>query len=94
MVRYSGNLREDRRVMTNEQVRNGFSEIYNSFWNRYKDRQPREDTPEWQRMYTISVVLKRKYPLFEEVINRMLTELIERARGRGNKPGDYHRPPR
>ncbi len=80
--------------MTNEQVRNGFSEIYNNFWNRYKDRQPREDTPEWQRMHTISVVLKRKYPLFEEVINRMLTELIERARGWGNKPDDYHRPPR
>lgn len=80
--------------MTDEQVRNGFNEIYNGFWKRYKDRQPGEDTPEWQRMHTFAVVLRRKYPLFEEVINRMLTELIERARGRGNKPDDYHRPPR
>ncbi len=79
--------------MTDEQVRNGFNEIYNGFWKRYKDRQPGEDTLEWQRMHTFAVVLRRKYPLFEEVINRMLAELIERARGRGNQPGDYHRPP-
>ena len=78
--------------MTNEQVRDGFCEVYNDFWNRYKDRQPRDDTPEWQRMLTIAEVLKRKYPLLEEVINRMLTELIERARGRGRKVDDYHRP--
>ena len=32
--------------MTNEQVRDGFCEVYNDFWNRYKDRQPRDDTPE------------------------------------------------
>lgn len=78
--------------MTNEQVRDGFCEVYNDFWNRYKDRQPRDDTPEWQRMFTIAEVFKRKYPLLEEVINRMLTELIERARGRGRKVDDYHRP--
>lgn len=78
--------------MTNEQVRDGFCEVYNDFWNRYKDRQPKDDTPEWQRMFTIAEVLKRKYPLLEEVINRMLTELIERARGRGRKVDDYHRP--
>ena len=52
--------------MTDEQVRNGFNEIYNGFWKRYKDRQPGEDTPEWQRMHTFAVVLRRKYPLFEE----------------------------
>lgn len=79
--------------MTNEQVANGFSEIYNTFWNRYKDRQPKEQTPEWERMHTVASVLRRKYPLLEETINRMLTELVERARGRGNKENDFHRPP-
>lgn len=79
--------------MTNEQVANGFSEVYNTFWNRYKDRQPKEQTSEWERMHTVAYVLRRKHPLLEETINRMLTELVERARGRGNKPGDYHRPP-
>ena len=79
--------------MTNEQVRDGFNEVYNNFWNRYKNRQPKENTPEWERMHTISSVLRKKYPLLEETVNRMLTELVERARGRGNKAGDYHRSP-
>ncbi len=79
--------------MTNEQVRDGFNEVYNTFWNRYKNHQPREGSPEWERMHTIASVLRKKFPLLEETVNRMLTELVERARGRGNKAGDYHRPP-
>lgn len=78
--------------MTNEQVSNGFAEVYNEFWCRYKNRQPKEDSPEWERMHTRAVVLKKKYPLMEEVIARMATEIIERAKGRGNVPGDVHRP--
>jgi len=79
--------------MTNEQVSNGFAEVYNEFWCRYKDRQPKEGSPEWERMHTWAVVLKKKYPLMEEAISRMTSEIIERARGRGRIPGDYHRPP-
>lgn len=79
--------------MTNEQVSNGFDEVYNKFWKRYYERQPKEDSPEWERMHTWAVVLKKKYPLMEEVIARMATEIIERAKGRGNVPGDVHRPP-
>lgn len=79
--------------MTDEQIRDGFSEVYNNFWNRYKNRQPSEDSPEWERMHTRASVLKKKYPFLEEVVNRMLTEFVERARGRGRKADDFHRPP-
>lgn len=79
--------------MTNEQVRDGFAEVYNDFWNRYKDRQPKEDSQEWERMHSWAVVLRKKYPFLESAINRMLTEIIERARSRGNNPGDFHYPP-
>lgn len=79
--------------MTDEQVRGGFSEVYNDFWNRYRSRQPNEDSPEWERMHSRAAVLRKKYPMMEEVINRMLTEIIERARGRGYKLDDFHRPP-
>lgn len=79
--------------MMDEQVRGGFSEVYNDFWNRYRKRQPNEGSPEWERMHTRASVLKKKYPFLEEVVNRMMTEIIERARGRGNKPDDFHRPP-
>ena len=54
----------------------------------------REKPLEWERIHTQAVVLKRKYPLLEEAINRMVTEIIERARGRGRKEKDFHRPPR
>lgn len=79
--------------MTDEQVQDGFSEVYNNFWNRYRSRQPKEDSQEWERMHTMAVVLKKKYPFLEEVVNRMMTEMIERARGRGRKADDFHRPP-
>lgn len=79
--------------MTNEEVTGAFGEVYNEFWLRYRDRQPTEESSEWDRVSTRAVILKRKYPLMEEVINRMVTEITERARGRGNISNDFHRPP-
>lgn len=80
--------------MIDEQVKNGFAEVYNNFWIRYKNRQPKEGSPEWERMHTIAAVYRKKHPVLEETINRMLTELVERARGRGRQPDDWHRPPK
>lgn len=79
--------------MTDGQVRDGFSETYNGFWNQYKIRQPNESSPEWERMNTRASVLKKKYPFLEEAVNRMMSEITERARKRGNKPDDFHMPP-
>jgi len=80
--------------MTNDEVANGFTEVYNDLWLKYRDRQPGETSPEWERMHTRAAILKRKHPLLEEVISRMMTEIVERARGRGRVPGDVYRPPR
>lgn len=80
--------------MTDEQVKNGFAEVYNNFWIRYKNRQPKEGSPEWERMHTTAAVYRKKHPVLEETINRMLTELVERARGRGRQQDDWHRPPK
>ncbi len=30
--------------MTNGQVKDGFSEVYNQFWNKYKKRQPDKES--------------------------------------------------
>lgn len=71
--------------MTNEQVRDGFNEVYNSFWNHYKNQQPKEAS-EWEHMHTAASALQKKYPFLEEAVNRMLAELLERgARGKGNE---------
>ena len=68
--------------MTDEQVREAFSEIYNNFWNRYKTRVPGRDSEEWERMRTWSVVLQRKYPFMKETIINLEIELDQRMRGR------------
>jgi hypothetical protein len=68
--------------MTDEQVREAFSEIYNNFWNRYKTRVPGRDSEEWERMRTWSVVLQRKYPFMKETIINLEIELDQRMRGK------------
>ena len=68
--------------MTDEQLREAFSEVYNNFWNRYKTRVPGRDSEEWERMRTWSVVLQRKYPFMKETIINLEIELDQRMRGR------------
>ena len=68
--------------MTNEQVREAFSEVYNNFWNRYKTRIPGRDSEEWERIRTWSVVLQRKYPFMKETIINLETEQDQSMRGR------------
>ncbi len=71
--------------MTNEQVRQGFAEVYNSFWCRYKDRQPGKDSAEWERIQTRGAVLRKKYPFLAETVTDMVVELDRRMRERRQK---------
>ena len=76
--------------MTNEQVRQGFSEVYNSFWNRYKDHVPGKDSGEWERIRTWSVVLQKKYPFLKETVIQMEIELDRRMRERDKAHVSVH----
>lgn len=67
--------------MTNEQVKQGFTEVYNGFWCQYKDRQPGKDSPEWERMLSKGAVLRKKYPFLAETVAGMIVELDQRMRG-------------
>lgn len=66
--------------MTNEEVRQGFTEVYNEFWNRYKSHIPAKDSEEWERVLTWSVVLRKKYPFMKETILELVEELDQRMR--------------
>lgn len=68
--------------MTNEQVKQGFIEVYNEFWNRYKNHVPDKDSEEWERMRTWSAVLQKKYPFLKETVIEMELELDQRMRER------------
>lgn len=66
--------------MTNEQVKQGFMEVYNDFWCRYKDRVPARHSPEWDRMYTRYAVLRKKYPFLKQALTDLAAELDRRMR--------------
>lgn len=66
--------------MTNEQVKQGFAEVYNGFWCRYKDRVPGKHSPEWKRMYSRYVALKEEYPFMGEALGSLAAELDRRMR--------------
>lgn len=72
--------------MTNEQVKQGFTEVYNEFWNRYKNHVPSKDSEEWERIRTWSVVLQKKYPFLKETVIQLELELDQRMR-KGNRHG-------
>ena len=66
--------------MTNEQVRDGFNEVYNEFWNRYKNHVSKKDSEEWDRLLTWASVLKRRYPFLKETVIALVEELDQRMR--------------
>lgn len=66
--------------MTNEQVRDGFNEVYNQFWNKYKKSIPDRDSEEWERIHTLAAVIRKKYPFLAETVNDLIIELDQRMR--------------
>lgn len=80
--------------MTDKEVQDSFNIPWTAFWKKYGNNPPKDEAEEWKAFCDESERLKKDYPLLEEVINRLTTEIIERARGRGRMPGDFHRPPR
>ena len=72
--------------MTDEQVKQGFTEVYNDFWNRYKQHVPQTDSSEWERIRTWSVILQKKYPFLKETIIQMELELDQRMRRKSDDP--------
>ena len=80
--------------MTDKEAQNSFNDVWLNFWNKYKDLSLKDDYAKiWEALHEESINMKKKYPLLEEAISRMTSEIIERVRGRGRISGDYHRPP-
>lgn len=72
--------------MTDEQVRNGFNEVHNVFWKKYKNHVPSKDSEEWDHITAWSSELQNKYPFLKETIIELTIELDQRMR-RGDKDG-------
>lgn len=72
--------------MTNEQVRDGFNEVYNQFWNKYKNNAPQKDSQEWDRIVDWSEKLRESYSFMKETILSLVEELDQRMRrGEGKR---------
>ena len=68
--------------MTDREVQEGFDEVYNRFWRKYRNNIPDKHSDEWERMHTYSVVLQKKYPFLSQTVHQMEIELDERMRRR------------
>lgn len=66
--------------MTDEQVKNGFNEVYNRFWLKNKNHIPERDSEEWDRIHAEVNALRGKYPFLADTVIRMEVELDERMR--------------
>ncbi len=66
--------------MTNEQVRDGFNEVYNRFWNRYKNDVPDKDSEEWDHIHAWVTAIRKKYPFLAETAINLEVELDRRMR--------------
>lgn len=64
--------------MTNEQVRDGFNEVYNQFWNKYKNNVPQKDSQEWDQVVDWSEKLRESYSFMKETILSLVEELNQR----------------
>ena len=64
--------------MTNEQVRDGFNEVYNQCWNKYKNNVPQKDSQEWDKIVDLSAKLRESYPFMKETILSLVEELNQR----------------
>jgi len=75
--------------MTDAEVKAGWNDVWLNFWNKFKDSPPQDESG-WAKFHDGSKQMKKDYPLLEGAVNRMVTEITERARGRGNRPGEFH----
>lgn len=66
--------------MTNEQVQNGFNEVYNNFWLKLRDRTIPKQSEEWERIQSRAAVLMKQYPFMKELIAELVIELDQRMR--------------
>lgn len=66
--------------MTNEQVQNGFNEVYNGFWLKLRDRTIPKQSEEWERIQSRAAVLMKQYPFMKELIAELVVELDQRMR--------------
>ena len=80
--------------MTDDQVKQGFDEVYNQFWRKYKQNIPERNSQEWERIHTYVVVLQKKYPFLRQTVLEMEIELDKRMREIGNALVTHQKPHR
>lgn len=70
-------------MMTDEQVKQGFDEVYNQFWRRHKEAIPQKYAEEeWEAIHSQMLLLQEKYPFLSQALVSMEIELDERMRRR------------
>ena len=68
-------------MMTDEQVKQGFDEVYNQFWRKHKTAIPKKYAEEeWEAIHSQMLSSQEKYPFLSQALVSMEIELDERMR--------------
>lgn len=67
--------------MTNEEAAKACNEIYNVFWNKWKNRKLTRHSPEWEQIHAEAIMLLKRhpFPMAKHMINDFMDELEGRV---------------
>ena len=78
---------DDVEILTDQEVRGIYNDVYNGFWRRYHHQVPDPESEEWEKIVAWEKQLREKYrncPLFVLLIQDLMDQLEARSR-KGNR---------
>lgn len=74
---------DDVEILTDQEVKGIYNDVYNSFWLRYYHRVPIPQSEEWEQIVEQEKGLRKKYrncPLVVHQIQNLMDQLEARSR--------------
>ena len=73
---------DDVVILTDQQVRGIYDDVYNGFWRRYSHQVPDPQSKEWEKIVEYEKMLLKKYqscPLIVHMIQDLMDQLEARS---------------
>ena len=73
---------DDVEILSDEQVRGSYYDVYNGFWRRYRDHVPAWKSPAWEKIVGHEKRLRAKYgncPMVLHMVQDVMDQLEARS---------------
>ena len=78
---------DDVEILTGQQVKEIFYDVYNGFWRKWRDNIPEFHSAEWDKIVEHEKRLRRKYRSCPLVVH-MIQDLMDQLEARSRKQSD------